>query len=140
MDGIVAVRAPAWFWIVVGVALLWNLLGVTAYLAEAFGMAQSEAHRALVDVRPAWATAAYAVAVFGGSLGCIALLARRRAAFPLLAVSFAALLVQQAWNLAGPDAAIGVEGPALGFAVIVVLVSLGLVLLSRAAIRKGWVR
>ncbi|MFN3945777.1 MAG: hypothetical protein ACK4K7_12710 [Allosphingosinicella sp.] len=132
------VRPPIWFWIVVGLALLWNLLGVAAYLAEAFGMAQSAAHSAMIDVRPAWATAAYAIAVFGGTLGCLALLMRRRWAYVLLGVSFAALLVQQAWNLTGPSAELAREGPVLGFAAGVALVSLGVLLLARLAVRRGW--
>lgn len=129
-----------WFWIVVGVALIWNLLGTAAYLAEAFGMAQSDAHRAVIGSRPAWVTGAYAVAVFGGVTGCATLLMRRRWALPVLLISFVALLVQQAWNFAGSGAAVAREGASVGFAGAVVLVSIGLVLLAWSALRKGWLR
>jgi hypothetical protein len=133
-------RLPLWFWIAASAALLWNLLGVAAYLAEAYGMAQSDAHRALINARPAWATGAYAVAVFAGTLGCLALLIRHRWAFTLILTSFAALLVQQVWNFTGSGAAVATEPSSLVFAGAVVLVSLGLVVFARAAIRKGWVR
>lgn len=140
VSGTTAARPPAWFWIVAGLALLWNLLGVAAYLAEAYGMAQSHERGSLVDARPAWVTGAFALAVFGGTLGCIALLIRHRFAFVLLAASFTALLVQQAWNLTSPGAEVAMEGPALGFAGAVVLVSLSLLFLARLAMSSGWLR
>lgn len=140
MNQEVGPRAPMWFWIVVGVALVWNLLGVAAYLAEAFGMAQSPEHRAMIDARPAWVTAAYALAVFAGALGCVALLTRRRWAVAVLLTSFVALLVQQAWNFAGSGAAVAVDETSAGFAGAVVLVSIGLICLSWTAKFKGWLR
>jgi hypothetical protein len=103
-------------------------------------MAQSDAHKALLGTRPAWATAAYAIAVFGGVLGCVALLMRRRWALSLLLTSFVALLVHQTWNFIGSGAAVAWEATSMGFAGAVVLVSLGLVLLARAAGHWGWLR
>jgi hypothetical protein len=129
-----------WFWIAVSVALIWNLLGTAAYLSEAFGMAQSDAHRDLIIARPWWATGAYALAVFGGVVGCIALLVRNRWALPVLLASFVALLVQQAWNFAGSGVAIVREGSSIGFAGAVVLVSFGLVSLAWAALQRRWLR
>ena len=39
--------------------------------------AMPEAYRAIVENRPAWATAAFAIAVFGGAFGCLLLLLRK---------------------------------------------------------------
>jgi hypothetical protein len=36
-----------------------------------------ETHRAIIDTRPAWATGEFAVAVFGGALGCLLLLLKK---------------------------------------------------------------
>jgi len=43
--------------------------------------ARPESYRAIVEARPAWATAAFAIAVFGGALGGVLLLVRRSAAY-----------------------------------------------------------
>lgn len=140
MDPSAEARPRMWFWIVVSLGLIWNLLGVAAYLSEAFGMAQSDAHRDLISARPAWATGAYAIAVFGGVTGCAILLMRLRWALPVLLISSLALLVQQAWNFAGSGSAVAREGGSIGFAGAVVLVSIGLVLFAWSALRKGWLR
>jgi hypothetical protein len=87
------------FWIVSVVALAWNLIGVMSYLMsvttgpEALA-ALPEAERNLYADTPAWATAAYAIAVFSGLLGCVALLMRKSWAVPLFIVSLVAVLVQ----------------------------------------------
>lgn len=134
-------RPPAWYWIVAGLALLWNLIGVAAYLAEAYDLArQSDVHRQLADSRPAWATAAYALAVFGGALGSLGLLLRRRWARGVLVVALAALLAQQGWAFLLSDAVALLGRQAMLFPLLVVLVALGLVLLARAGVRKGWLR
>jgi hypothetical protein len=91
------------FWVTAGVALIWNLMGVGAYLADAYASpemvaARSVAEQALYNARPAWATAAFATAVFGGALGCILLLLRKKIATPVLIVSLIGILVQFCYN------------------------------------------
>ncbi len=72
----VTTKPPAWFWIVSVVALLWNLMGAMAYLAQAFITDEGKAmlpsdQQELLESTPAWATAAFAIAVWAGVLGCI---------------------------------------------------------------------
>jgi hypothetical protein len=65
------------FWAIGAVALVWNLMGVMNYLAQMNAdvlAAMPESHRAIIEGRPAWATGGFAIAVFGGALGCILLL------------------------------------------------------------------
>lgn len=141
MTDTVNVRPPLWFWLVSGLALLWNLLGVAAYVTEAYGLAQqSDLHRQLADARPAWATAAYAIAVFAGAAGALGLLLRRRWARALLLLSFAALIVQQVWTFAMSNALALLGQQALLFPLLVVLVSAALVWFAGLAIRRGWLR
>lgn len=97
-------------------------------------------HRALYAARPAWAVAATAVAVFGGVLGCIALLMRKKWALPVFVLSLIGLIVQDiglfvladAIRLAGPVVAV-LQG-------VVLIVAIGLILLSRKGIARGWLR
>jgi len=48
----------------------------------------------LIDATPAWATAAFAIAVFAATFGSIALLLRKKVAYTLFLISFLAIIVQ----------------------------------------------
>lgn len=101
--------APWWFWLISGVALLWNLMGVAAYIhdvnlspeqiVETYGDKIGEA----MAVQPAFITGAYALAVFGGALGCLLLLLRKKAAIWPLLISFICVVIQQiyGWFITG---------------------------------------
>ena len=70
------------FWAIGAVALVWNVMGVINFFAQMNADALAsfpESHRAIVVGRPAWATGAFAIAVFGGALGCLLLLLRKSA-------------------------------------------------------------
>src|SRR2546429_619808 len=62
------------FWIIGAVALIWNVMGVINFFgqmnADALA-AMPKAQRAIIEGRPAWATGAFAIAVFGGALGSL---------------------------------------------------------------------
>jgi hypothetical protein len=134
-------RSPWWFWLAASFALIWNLLGVAAYIVEAYGMGQqSDTHRMLSQTRPVWATSAYALAVFAGAAGCLSLLLRRRWAKTLLVVSLIALLVQQAWTLFVSDAIALLGAGAVGFPAAVILVSAALVWFATHSEARGWLR
>ncbi len=96
MNSIVKTKPPIWFWIVAALALVWNLMGVGAYLNQMTMdlAALPDAQRGFYASIPAWATAAFAIAVFGGALGSAALLLRQRWAIPTLVVSLLGVVVQ----------------------------------------------
>ena len=80
-------------------ALLWNLMGVINYLNQAFNQvalleALDQAQREAFEGVPVWATAAFAIAVFSGTLDCIELLLRKKWARILFMVSLIAAVVQ----------------------------------------------
>lgn len=91
------------YWIIGAIALLWNLMGVNAYLqqayqTEAFLAAYNEDQLALMDSTPAWITALFALAVFSGAIGALLLLLRKKLAVPLLFLSFATALIQMCYS------------------------------------------
>jgi len=103
------------FWIIGIVALIWNLMGVFAYLKQAYLteedlMAMPVAEQALYQNIPAWVTGAYAIAVFGGALGCILLLLRKKLAGSLFLISLVGIVVQMSYNIFMSKAA-DVYGP-----------------------------
>jgi hypothetical protein len=87
------------FWIIAAAGLVWNLIGCLNYITQTNpeNVAQMpEIYQVIIAGRPAWATFAFAIAVFAGAVGCILLLMRRQVAFPALVVSFAGIVVT-AW-------------------------------------------
>jgi hypothetical protein len=79
-------------------------MGVFAYLQEAYMTAEDLAalpieEQALYENIPAWVTAAFALAVFGGALACILLLLRKKLATFVFIISFVSILAQMTYNL-----------------------------------------
>jgi hypothetical protein len=126
------------FWAIGTVALVFNGLGCMNFLSQMNAetvAAMPESYRAIVEARPAWATAAFAIAVFGGALGGLLLLVRRSAAYH---VFIASLL-----------GAVGTQIPFLGMAdfpfeamiggLVQLVVGALLIWYSQRAERKGWI-
>jgi hypothetical protein len=138
-------KAPLWFWIAGALALLWNLMGVMAYvqqatITDAALQAMPVAERALLESRPAWATAAFAVAVFGGAAGCLMLLLRGRLALPVLVLSFVGVVVQMAHAFFIADS-YAVYGPGgMVMPVMVLVISILLIWFAVRARKRGWLR
>jgi len=137
-------KVPRWFTAVAAGALVWNLLGCFAFvsdlrLAPEQVAAMSPELQALYAARPAWALAATAVAVFGGALGCIGLLVRRRWAYPAFLLSLLGILVQDFGLFVLVDGATLAGPGAVVMQVIVLAVGIALVWLARRAIARGWI-
>jgi len=136
-------KAPKWYMPVAIVALLWNLIGCAAYLADVTLTPEdvakmSAAQQALYNARPAWAVAATAIAVWGGAAGCVGLILRRRWATPLLIASLAGVIVQDI-GLFGMTDVVAQEGPkVLVLQGLVLVIAIGLMLLARKATARGW--
>lgn len=136
-------KAPTWFLVVVIAALLWNLLGCVAFFADLRLSPQdvaklSPADQALYNARPGWAVVATALAVFGGALGCIGLLLRKKWAFILLLLSLVGILVQDfgLFVLVGGAALAGTAAVVLQS--LVLAIAVGLMWLGRLASARGW--
>ncbi|MBD0849447.1 hypothetical protein [Maribacter arenosus] len=138
------VKVPVWYWIVSVVALLWNLMGAMAYLSQAYMSDEVKAalpaeRMELMENMPAWATAAFAFAVWGGVLGCLGLLLRKKWAKPVLVVSLIGILIQMGYSFFMTNA-VEVYGTVEGVVmpIIVIVIGIGLVLFSKSALNKGW--
>ncbi len=137
-------KPPVWFWIVSVVALIWNGMGVMAYLGQAYMSddalaAFPEAEQALYANVPAWATAAFAIAVWGGLLGCLALLLRKKWAKPVLLLSLIGIVVQMIYNLFLSEA-MDVYGPGGAIMpIMVIVIGIFLVWFSKKSASEGWI-
>ena len=135
---------PRWWLPTTVVALLWNLLGCMAYLMDVRMTpeqiaALSPAQQELLNSRPAWAVAASAIAVWGGALGSLGLILRKRWALPVLIASLLGVLGQDfaMFVLADVTAVYGIVP--LVLQCIVLLIAIGLILLARRGIARGWI-
>ena len=130
------------FWIIGIIALIWNLMGVFAYLQEAYMTVEDLAalppdQQALFENIPAWVTGAYAFAVFGGALGCILLLLRKKLANFVFIISFIGIIAQMTYNLL-LSKALEVYGPGrMIMPIMVIVIGAFLIWYSKKMESKG---
>ena len=138
-------KPPLSFWIIAGVALAWNLIGLFMYYSgvsatpEQLQAVYSPEQCAAIEATPVWVTSAFAIATTVGVIASVVLLLRKAAAFPLFVVSFVALLVQDLYLFLLSDS-LAVFGSSL--LVIQGCVFLGGVIwvwYSRLARNRGWI-
>jgi hypothetical protein len=83
----------AWHvWVVGIVGALWSAMGVVSFMltqmkVEAVMSQFPPQQRAYFESFPLWAVACWAIAVFGGVIGCLLLLLKKRLAVPVLLAS-----------------------------------------------------
>ncbi len=136
-------KPPVWFWVVSVLALLWNLSGVYSYLSSKFNQvemleAMTQAQRELFESIPAWATAAFAIAVFAGTIASVGLLLRKKWAKLLFIVSLVAAVLQFVNWLFFQNAPEAFGSSAYTMPIIVVVVGFLLILFAKKSIQKGW--
>jgi hypothetical protein len=145
MDGGTKAAVPVWYWIVAVLALLWEAGGCYAYLTQVTMKAGDMGSLPAVqrDVwlsMPVWVWCAYAVAVWVGLTGALALLLRQGWSRSAFIVSLVAAILQFGWVfLATPMLArLGATSTALPVCIIVI----GAVLIwfSGMAAKRGWLR
>ncbi|AEP28400.1 hypothetical protein [Brumicola nitratireducens] len=137
-------KAPVWFNIVAVVALLWNLLGAVAVIMnfmltpEAIAALPAEQQQMYTDT-PIWSSYASLLAVFTGALGCVALLIKKAFASPLFMLSIVGLVVQNIGIFVVVDAIAVLGSSVLIMQGGVFVIAIGLLLLAKMGIKRGWI-
>lgn len=131
------------FWIISVLALLWNIMGVAAYLGQAYMTdevlkALSEGEQAYYENVPAWVTAAFAIAVFAGAFGCVGLLMRKKWGTILFVISIIAVIAQSTYNLF-IQKFMEVPLQHMIWSIVVIIIAIFLVWFSSNATKKGWI-
>lgn len=131
--------APKSLKIIAFIAIIWNLLGVLAYLGHAFTNPEDlpESQQAYMDY-PAWVTAAFATSVFAGFFGSIALLLKKKVSNLLFILSFVCVIAQKIYDFSQPDIAHLYTGTAMILTGLVFVVCIYLIMYSKKGIDKGW--
>jgi hypothetical protein len=126
------------FWAIGAVALIWNLLGCLNFLSQMNAEAVSgmpESYRAIVEGRPAWATGAFAIAVFGGAFASLLLLLRKSLAYHVYIVSLLGAIGAQMPFFGMPK----FPAEALIGGLMQVIATALLIWYSKRAERRGWI-
>ncbi|WKK64617.1 hypothetical protein [Lutimonas zeaxanthinifaciens] len=135
-------KNPKGFWIIGIVALLWNLMGVAEYLQLAYMKEETLAampveQQALYENVPAWVTGAFALAVFGGLLGCILLLMKKKLATVVFIISLISVLAQMSYSIFMTNAMEVMGAMAIFMPILVIVISIFLVWYSRKMESEG---
>lgn len=133
---------PKWYWLISGFGLVWNAVGVVAFVVQlTMDLSElPEAQQLFFEERPTWAVASFGLAVVSGVLGSLALLLRKSWAVPMLVVCIAGIALQTFHSIALTNG-IEVFGPqGLVLPVMVFLIAVVLTIVGRTANRNGWTR
>ncbi|NLB57669.1 MAG: hypothetical protein GX805_04265 [Gammaproteobacteria bacterium] len=137
-------KAPASLRVIGWLALFWNLVGVVMFIMQT-GLtteqiaAMPEERRMVYEAMPPWLTVAYAVGVFGGTLGSFGLLVRKRWAVIAFGASLLAVVANMvgvcvhtpAWEISGA------AGLPLG--ILLIAIAAFLFWYARRAAARGWI-
>lgn len=136
------IKPTSAFWIISVLALLWNIMGVAAYLGQAYMTDEvlkllPQGEQDYHDNVPAWVTAVFATAVFAGVFGSVALLMRKNWASILFIISLIAVIAQSTYNLY-IQKFMEVPLQHMIWSLVVILIAIFLFWFSRNAAKKNW--
>ncbi len=145
MNGIPETPRPKHLLLVGLIALIWNLVGVAFFWMQInMGAEQlaalTEAQRRVHEATPAWLNVAFAIGVFGGVLGAIGLLAKKRWAVTMFFVSLLAVLAQMIGAYVTTPAWEAYGAGGLVMPVLVVVIALLLWRYALRAAERGWLQ
>lgn len=129
------------FWFITAITLIWNAMGCINFIVQLNPEVIAnyrDSERAIIESRPMWATIGFALGVFAGALGCLALLLRKTAANFLFIVSLVGVVVTMTHSLG-----LGISyslGDILGVLLMPLVVAAFLVWYAKLATGKNWIR
>ena len=137
-----AVATPKHLWIIGIITALWNMMGAYDYLMT---QTRNEAYMAQFEPAqldyfygfPIWLVFFWALAVWGGFLGSVLLLLRKRLAVPVFMASFGSMVVTAIYNFGFSNGVEVMGSVGFVFTVVIFFVALGLWLYSRAMQKRG---
>ncbi len=136
-------KPNAQFWVIGIISLVWNGFGVLSYIGQAYmtdevKSAMTEAQIEVIENRPAWATAAFAIAVFGATLASLLLLLRKKLAFYLFTLSFIGVIVQMIYNVFIAKALDDYGPGGILMTVMILGIAVFLITYTKNCHKKGW--
>lgn len=147
MDNVME-RTPTHVWIVGGLATLWNLVGVTGYLAARMhnvdlmrrmgSKVDPEVALAYADAMPIWASFGWGLGVWTGLLGSVLLLLRNRYAVHAFALSLVGVVLSFSYQFFVTPPPPGMDDKVMP--AVIIVIAIALFLYARAMQAKGVLR
>ena len=139
-----SLKLPTSFWVIAVLALIWNLLGLGAFVSTVIMMTpealanMSPAEQELYANTPSWVNIAFAIAVICGTLGSIGLLLKEDWAVPVFAISLIGVITQffYVFVLSNSFEVFGAEAAAMPGMIFIAAVFL--VFYAHSCTNKGW--
>ena len=128
------------FWAIGAVAVIWNVLGAVNFFRQmntGAVAAMPEAQRTIIEGRPAWSTAAFAIVNVSGALGGLLLLLRKSAANYFFIASLISVIVQMVPYLGMPASTFDIA--VVLYILMPLMVAAWLLWYSKRARSKGWI-
>lgn len=143
MNATAVTARPTSFWVVAIAALVWNLIGVAMFYMQINMSPEQLAampaeQRQVYEATPSWLNIAFGIGVFGGVLGAIGLLLKKKWATPIFLISYIAVLVQMVAAYIVTPAWAVYSAAGLIMPIVIVVVSLLLWRYSAKAASRGW--
>ncbi len=138
-------QIPVWFWVVSALALVWNLMGIMAYIQqvtltpEALA-AMTESQQALYNNTPAWINGVFAISVFGGGLGCLLLLMKKALAQILFIISLLAVLTQMGYVFFVSQSIDSFGPGGMIMPLMIIIIAALLVWFAKSSKEKSWIK
>ncbi|MGB1309993.1 MAG: hypothetical protein ACPG47_02225 [Leucothrix sp.] len=137
-------KLPLWFWAIGILALLYFLMDSMMLYNRVF-MPDELANSMpklydLYQKMPIWVNGVYALEIFGGLMGALALLSKKKWAFILFCVSMIGVLAQTSYLWFVSDSIAVLGKPAIVMPAIAIVLGVILIMVSRSAISRGWIR
>lgn len=135
---------PTWFKPLALLAILWNVMGIYNFYAQTTMSANEisqlpAAEQAIMSNIPLWTTIAFAIGVFGGTIGSLGLLLQKAWAKTPLILSLIAVFFQMSYWLFFTTA-VQVYGPTTYIMpMVVILIAYLLLKLCLKGIQKGYI-
>lgn len=133
---------PVWFWIIAVILTVWNAMGAFNYISqvtmseEAFALLD-ERMQTFLNERPAWGTAGFAIAVWGGLLASLFLLLKKKMAGTVYIVSLLGVLISISSDFMG---SLELTTEEIGFNAFIVIVTILSIWFSRFSAGKDWLK
>ena len=125
------------FWVIGLAGLIWNIMGGINFSMqmnpEMLAEYPADA-RLLVEGRPAWATGAFAIAVFGGVFANLLLLFKRSVSLYVFIAALLGVLVTNIHTLGVTDSTSILSGSLMSF-----IVATFFIWYAKNALGKGWI-
>ena len=134
---------PKWFWSVAVIALLWNLMGLAAFIMQVtmtdevlaqLPVAEQELYANL----PSWVNIAFGVAVMAGTVAAIGLILRKTWAFPMFVISLLGIIAQQSYMYFMSNVIEVMGAGSMVLPMLVLLLAIFFAWFSHSSSQKAW--